>query len=154
MITIEFDSQPVLDALRTLFERVESPKPALIEIGGYMANATKQRFRDGTAPDGSAWAPNSPATVEIYNGLFASAGAKRPLIGENRRLSNEISWQLQGDTAVDIGSAEPYANMQQFGGTKAQWPHLWGDIPARPFLGVSPADEENILDIVGRYLGT
>ncbi len=152
MITIEFDSQPVLDALRTLFERVESPKPALIEIGEYMANSTKQRFRDGKAPDGTAWAPNSPATVEIYNGLFASAGSKRPLIGETRRLSNEIAWQLPRDTAVEIGSAEPEANMQQFGGTKAQWPHLWGDIPARPFLGISPADEENILAIVGRYL--
>jgi phage gpG-like protein len=55
---------------------------------------------------------------------------------------------------VDIGSAEPEANLQQHGGTKAQWPHLWGDIPARPFLGVSQADEENILDIVSRYLGT
>ncbi|WP_248594777.1 hypothetical protein [Candidatus Accumulibacter contiguus] len=27
-----------------------------------------------------------------------------------------------------------YAAMQQFGGTKARFPHLWGDIPARPFF--------------------
>lgn len=44
-----------------------------------------------------------------------------------------------------------YAAIQQFGGTKAQFPHLWGDIPARPFLPITPAgtlypaDREKIL---------
>jgi phage gpG-like protein len=28
----------------------------------------------------------------------------------------------------------PYAAMQNFGGTKAEFPHLWGDIPARAFF--------------------
>ena len=45
-----------------------------------------------------------------------------------------------------------YAAMQQFGGTKSQFPHLWGDIPARPFLGISTADKQNIRDIIGSYL--
>ncbi len=27
-----------------------------------------------------------------------------------------------------------YAAMQNFGGTKAEFPNLWGDIPARPFF--------------------
>ncbi|MFK3602796.1 hypothetical protein [Pseudomonas sp. AP19] len=32
-----------------------------------------------------------------------------------------------------VGSDKPYAAMMQFGGG-ADFPHLWGDIPARPFL--------------------
>ena len=45
-----------------------------------------------------------------------------------------------------------YAAMQQFGGIKSEFPHLWGDIPARPFLGVSESDAEEILAIVHDYL--
>jgi phage gpG-like protein len=48
--------------------------------------------------------------------------------------------------------------MQQFGGTKAQFPNLWGDIPARPFLPITadgalyPAEESLIVDTLQRYL--
>jgi phage gpG-like protein len=42
--------------------------------------------------------------------------------------------------------------MQQFGGTKSRWPHLWGSIPARPFLGVNPDDEREILDILRKHM--
>jgi phage gpG-like protein len=45
-----------------------------------------------------------------------------------------------------------YTNMMQFGGTKSQFPHLWGDIPARPFVGVSDADKAAILDVISRRL--
>ena len=30
----------------------------------------------------------------------------------------------------------------------------WGDIPARPFLGVGPTDRENILETITEYLAT
>lgn len=33
-----------------------------------------------------------------------------------------------------------------------RFPNLWGDIPARPFLGLSPSDEQGILDIVEEFL--
>jgi phage gpG-like protein len=42
--------------------------------------------------------------------------------------------------------------MQQFGGTKARFPNLWGNIPARPFLGVSAADKDEILEILREAL--
>lgn len=152
VLTINYEVATALDALGELLGRLTDPTPALIEIGEYAANSTRQRFRDGTAPDGKEWAGNSQVTIDIYNGMFASTGAKKPLIGETRRLFGEISWQLDGAAAVEIGSPLPYANMQQWGGTKSQWPHLWGDIPARPYLGLSESDETAILDIVYRYL--
>lgn len=42
--------------------------------------------------------------------------------------------------------------MMQFGGTKAQFPHLWGDIPARPYIGFSEDDKQNTLDLASDYL--
>lgn len=51
-----------------------------------------------------------------------------------------------------------YAAMQQFGGKKSEFPHLWGDIPARPFLPVdqagnlSPTAEAKVVDIIQEYL--
>lgn len=42
--------------------------------------------------------------------------------------------------------------MMHHGGTKAAFPHLWGDIPARPFLGVSAEDEVNITAQIADYL--
>jgi len=42
--------------------------------------------------------------------------------------------------------------MQQFGGTRSAFPNLWGDIPARPFLGISAEDEVAVLDIIDEWL--
>lgn len=152
IIELDLETGSALDGIAKLLGRVEQPRPLLMEIGEDLSESTKERFRDGVAPDGTPWAPNSPVTVSIYQNMFASASGKRPLVGETRRLSNEISWQLEGDRAVLIGSPLPYAAMQQFGGTKGDWPHLWGDIPARPFLGVSDQDERTILDLMSTYL--
>lgn len=155
MIRVELDNATVLDALQRLGDRVQNLRPALMEIGEELAESTRARFAAGKGPDGTAWAANEQSTIDIYNGMFASPGTKKPLVGETRRLSDEISWQLTTDNqAVEIGSPLPYANMQQFGGTKSQWPHLWGDIPARPYLGISDADERAILDIIAGYLAT
>lgn len=152
MIQIEIDDRPALDALADLLRKGGNLGPALMEIGEDITASTKQRFADGVAPDGTPWEANSPVTVAIYDGLFASPGAKKPLVGESRRLASDITWQLIGGNTVAIGSPLPYAAMQQLGGTKSQWPHLWGDIPARPYLGLSDEDEQTILDITSDYL--
>jgi len=53
---------------------------------------------------------------------------------------------------LDVGSAMEYATLQQFGCITAEFPHLWSDIPARPFLGISEADAAGILAIVHDHL--
>jgi phage gpG-like protein len=45
--------------------------------------------------------------------------------------------------------------MMNFGGTKAQFPHLWGDIPARPFMPISKLPnqwEKDIVEIIKRHI--
>ena len=110
-----------------------------------MVESTKHRFETTTGPDGGLWAANSQATLDHKAG-------STPLTGETGSLMQSIHSQLDGGFAVEIGSNKDQAAMMQFGGTKDQFPHLWGDIPARPYLGVSTNDKVVILEIIERHL--
>jgi len=166
MITIAIDDRAVLAALNDLIGKVSDITPALQDIGEHLTETTKRRFDSSTAPDGSAWAPNTQTTILNYlggtKGNFkkdgqlskkgaARQGSKKPLIGESRSLMSTISYAVTGN-AVEIGSPMIYAAMQQFGGSKSEFPNLWGDIPARPFLGLSEDDARSILEILSDYL--
>lgn len=167
MITVKVNDRQVLDVLNRLTSRAQNLRPAFAEMGEDLLDTTKRRFNTATAPNGTPWATNSPVTVARYLGTKSSnfkkdgslskhgqanSNAKKPLTGETKSLQRTINYQLQGNTSVSVGSPMDYAAMQQYGGTKSKFPHLWGDIPARPFLGISPADKTNILDILGTYL--
>jgi phage gpG-like protein len=70
-------------------------------------------------------------------------------------LRNSIAYQMTGQ-AVEIGTNAPQAAMMNFGGTKAQFTHLWGDIPAREFMPMQHLPvtwEQDVIDVVEDYLG-
>ncbi|WP_312929111.1 phage virion morphogenesis protein [Stutzerimonas nitrititolerans] len=144
MIQDRVDNRRVLDALNGLAKRSQDMRPAFQDLGEYFIESTKRRFASKTAPDGSRWADNSDETI-------SRKGRDDPLIGESRRLSNEIHYRPTG-TSLEWGSSLDYAGMQQNGGLKAAYPHLWGDIPARPFLGLSNEDEAMALEILQEHL--
>lgn len=151
MITIELENQRVLDALNNLAKHSQNLMPAMQDIGEYMVMATKQRFSTATAPDGSKWAENSALTAKLK-------GHNKPLIGESKRLSNEIHYNASAG-GIEIGSSLIYAATQQFGATKGSFgttkrggPIPWQTIPARPFLGVSASDADHITDILREHL--
>ena len=121
-------------------------EPALLEIGEVMTESTKQRFSDTESPDGKPWLLNSELSTLQYK------EGSRPLTGETGLLGDTINYQLVANDTLEIGSPLEYAAMQQFGGTKAEFPHLWGNIPARPFLGLSDDDEKEVLDIINDHL--
>lgn len=166
--TIEVDSAPVLEAFNRLIAAGQDMGPIMRAIGEDVTRRAKRRFETSTAPDGTPWAPNSDTTLRaLLHGSgknFTKKGAlsargnrvladKKPLIGESRYLSREIDYAVDSD-GVTIVASPKYAAMQQFGGTRAQFPHLWGDIPARPFLPVTaagelyPDEEREILDVL------
>lgn len=156
MIKVEVDDREVLDYLRQLQQRTGDITPALGEIGEYLIKSTKERFGTGTAPDGTLWEKNSPLTLSRKKGT-------QPLIGEAERLSTEFSYFI-GNNELAFGSTVEYAAVQQFGagqgaigrGTyekkRGSFPIPWGDIPARPFIGISDDDQVKILDIIQGYL--
>lgn len=57
------------------------------------------------------------------------------------------------DNSALVVSNKPYAAMMRFGGDKSEFPHLWGDIPGRPWLPmdaegiIQPEAEDAILDL-------
>lgn len=168
MINIEQrGARQVVLVLDQLVERMDDMSPALAEIGEDLVESMKGRFASAKAPDGTPWAPNSPVTIAAYLGLFKGShkkdgslskkgqqrvASKKPGTGETKALQTTINYQLESNDTVSVGSPLVYAAMFNFGGTREQFPNLWGDIPAREFAGVSDADRQNILEIVGSYL--
>ncbi len=144
MIEIKVDNKTVNDTLERLASASANPRPALLAIGESLVLSTKKRFETSTAPDGTHWTPNSPSTLIRKKG-------NKPLVGKTGNLAQQISYAIDGN-GLRIGSPMEYAAMQQFGGQKSKFPHLWGDIPARPFLGISDADEQMIVSTVTDYL--
>lgn len=146
MIEVQIDDTKIRAALSNLADKTDNLRPVLLSIGELLMTSTKHRFVTTTAPNGDKWALNSVLSTLLYK------DGDTPLTGETGLLMKTINYQMQSNSSVEIGSPMEYAAMQQFGGTKAEFPHLWGDIPARPFLGLSSDDEKNILDEISEYL--
>lgn len=146
MIELEYNDAQVSAALAELFDAVASPIEAMQDIGEFMVKSTKERFPLGTAPDGTPWAPNSPVTLSRKRD-------PRPLFGESGRLSSQIFYEADAG-GVEWGSPAIQSAVMQFGAPKGSLgPNApWGDIPARPFLGVSETDKDAIIDIVQEAL--
>lgn len=173
LITISIDDRAIVAALADLSRRVADLSPALREIGEDLQASTKARFNTSTAPDGSRWAPNSETTILRYlSGVSGAYGkksgmtqkgmkallGKKPLVREGH-LQDTIDYDVVDGHTLLVGSPQKYAAVQQFGANKGEFganrrgrPIPWGDIPARPFLGVSDEDQRSILETLGHYL--
>lgn len=174
MFTIEVNNAAVLAALNRLLQEGQDMSPVLHVIGEDIVARAKMRFQTLTAPDGTPWAENKPSTIEDYvrakGGYSKKTGnllkkgellqaSKRPLHGKSgtEDLASRIFANVNGN-ALTVGSSPIYAAMQQFGGKKSEFPNLWGDIPARPFLPVTqdghlyPDEVRSILDVINAQL--
>jgi phage virion morphogenesis protein len=155
--TVTVDDAAVHAALRRLRQHTDDLGPALHKIGELLVDSIQDRFASASAPDGTPWAANSPVTIARYLGLSqgkeraAKAAGKKPLTGKSGALRSQIHHQVTGNV-LEVGSTMEYAAMQQFGGQKSDFPHLWGDIPARPFLGISDSDRAGIAQTITDYL--
>ncbi len=157
MITIEIKDDAIAEALARVAAALTDMRPVMDDMGEYLVRSTKQRFPEGIAPDGTPWAPKSPATIEAYQ-RRGDPVSFRPLIGPTRALSTTISHEA-GSDFVRWGSNRIQAAVMQFGAAKGAFgrmangsPIPWGAIPARPFLGLSEQDRTAVLDIVEEWL--
>lgn len=149
MFKFEITESSAVDAFNRLIALGKDPSGMLMGIGEVTTEFTKRRFELSVDPYGEPWEPNSDTTLRkmLHNrsGAFTKKGklsakggkllaGKKPLIGESRTLSTQIHPTVIGSDSVVVSSSAIQAAMQHFGGTKAQFPHLWGDIPARPIF--------------------
>lgn len=170
--TIEVNDAEVRAAFNRLLAAGEKPRPYLDAIGNALANSARLRFAAGVEPSGKPWEPLSPVTIALRR-KGKGAGSAKPLL-DTGRLRNSITYRV-GANQVIVGTNVIYARMQHFGarmgafgrysqigrvrkyglgtfkgsaGTKKGFPIPWGNVPARPFLGVSAEDKTEILDIL------
>ncbi len=152
-ITITIDDTALRQQLGQLIRALSDPSPALREIGEDLTRTTQARFGQSgkRAPDGTPWARNSPVTI-------ARKGRDNPLY-QRGHLQGSIRYQLLGQNALAVGTNRIYAAVQQFGQPKGASgrtcrgaPIHWGNIPARPLLGLSDQDADDAVRVLRSYL--
>lgn len=148
MIRIEFNDRDVNTALSGLQLLLGDLTQVMEEIGHQLVTSTKARFDAQTSPEGVPWAKKKQSTIDRQT--KGKRGADPRPLHYSLDLRSQI-FAASGPDFAEVGSNRAYAAMMHFGGQKEKFPHLWGDIPARPFLGLSEEDRSAILEIVGEW---
>ena len=117
------------------------PKRQLLDaIGQEVEGQTRRRIsEEKTAPDGKSWKDWSPKYARTRHGGHS-------LLEGEGYLLDSIQYQINPD-AVEVGSNLVYAAIHQFGGDE-----VGINIPARPYLGLSPDNEADIVAVVEDFL--
>ena len=152
-ISIVLDDQAVQAAFTRLLKSGQDSQPLLASVGELLLNSTRARFADEKDPDGNPWEPLKAST--------RARKTKNPdrILTASGLLGGSSINTRAGRRQVEIGSSRLYAATHQFGAKKGQFgstqrgaPIPWGDIPARPFLGLSAQDKEDIEATISDYL--
>ena len=158
-IDIRIEDREVQLAFNRLLQAGLDLTPAMRAIGEHMLNTTRERSRDEKAPDGTPWAELSDVTLKRKRRNVDK------ILTERGYLSGTIAYR-EGPDFVEIGSSRIYASTHQFGAAKGEFggirtslpgrsffqPIPWGDIPARPFLGVAGEDRDAITDAIRDHI--
>lgn len=157
MLQTEFNIDAIASRLTRAEGALTDMTPLMQDIGEFMIESTKENFRDSTSPDGIKWAAKSQATLDAYAARGDRVSTK-PLIGPTGVLSSTIFSEASA-TSVAWGSSQIQAAVMQLGagkgafGTASNGSKIpWGNIPARPYLGIGSEDEAGIIAIAEEYI--
>ncbi|MBB4066272.1 phage virion morphogenesis protein [Gellertiella hungarica] len=137
--------------LRPLFDF--EPEELMSNIAGIGTEQTRRRIlEEKTAPDGSPWQPNAEGTSI--------------LLETGQHLLSSLSWQASS-TEAEWGATWKFAHVHQegmtivpksaeslvfqLGGRVVQAKKV--TIPARPFVGLSDENRQEIIDVVTDHFG-
>lgn len=171
-IKVELQDLGAREALRDLLGRMDNLKPFYAAVGERILSSTKDRFETQSDPTGAAWAPLAPRTIKQRQkrGQLPLTILRSNSKGRSgSSLAGSINYIATADD-VRVGSPKVQAAILQLGGTiqkKASSRVMAGrrfakrgteggkevsikahsiTIPARPYIGISAADEEGILE--------
>ena len=133
-VTVDADFQPIRDYLAQIETLGTNATDLFDEIGAALVSSTQARFSTSTAPDGSGWKP-------------VKRGGK-PLVDQGI-LKGSITHRARSD-AVEVGTNLVYGAIHQFGGKAGR--NLNVTIDARPYLGLSPDDETEVVAILRDFV--
>ena len=164
-IDIRLDGEErVRDAFNRLIKASSDLGPVMRDLGEELTTTTRQRFVDQEGPDGKKWAPLTETTKK------RKKRNRDKVLTESGHLSGSINYRAASGHVL-IGSTRIYAGTHQFGAKKGSfgshqfsaiagpfkgttYKNLipWGDIPARPFLGLSDKDRDLVLEVLETHL--
>ncbi|MDP0175469.1 phage virion morphogenesis protein [Glaesserella parasuis] len=121
----------IIKTLKLLASTTENNASLMRNIAGTMESAVLTNFDVGGRPR--------------WLGIKYRDGS--PLV-DTENLMSSITSDYDKDVAI-VGTNEAYAAIHQFGGRAGRGRKV--DIPARPFLMLTPQDEEDILQDVQDY---
>ena len=140
-------AEKVRRRLDKLVRAGQDAAPLMRDIGEHVLTSTRDRFDSQTAPDGTPWEPLSDDTKR------RKKRNKDKILTLDGDLRGNLAYRA-GRDSVEIGSPSVYAGTHQFGAlhgafgaTSRNGPIPWGDIPERPFLGLSDADRAEIEEL-------
>ena len=171
-ISVELQEATARQALRDLLARMENPRGFYKGVGELLLASTSTRFETETGPDGKPWTPLKAATIRARTKkkqlpLTILRANTKGVSGSS--LAGSIN-AVFSDDEVRVGSPVKYAAIHQLGGTiekQAGSRYMVGrrfakrdkeggadvaikahtiTIPARPYIGISAADQGGILE--------
>ncbi|MCC7413358.1 MAG: phage virion morphogenesis protein [Gammaproteobacteria bacterium] len=158
-LAIEIDDRAVLQALNRLAAAADDLSPAMRDISTVLAEAAERAFETESDPaTGTPWAPLTPSTQRRKVDRKGTARGSRPIL----QVTGQLATSIQADWGPDFAAAGTnlvYAVTHQFGAKRGAYgatgrgsPIPWGDVPARPFLGIDADDKTEIIDIIEHHL--
>jgi phage virion morphogenesis protein len=171
-IEVTVDDAAIRKELERLAFAAGTLRPAMKNIGEYVARSTWERFNKGIDPAGRPW---KPLQVQSGSSRMAQQLAKgtRKVLVKSGLLQNSFTYKAGSDSVV-VGTNVAHAAIHQFGGKTPPheirpyrkkalaWPggahpvkvvkHPGSVIPARPFLGLSSEDQTEVLAILSDHL--
>ncbi|WP_216891603.1 phage virion morphogenesis protein [Pseudomonas putida] len=176
MLDVTLEASVAGGGLEALIERLGSLRTPLNDIAEYLHQSVDGRVRSQVAPDGSPWAPLSPRTLarkkgnkilresgalldtlrhqvsndELVFGTDRPYGAIHQFGGkiEQAARSQKVYFKEKGGVVGNRFVKKRQSNFAQWvtHGARAL------EMPARPYLGLSSEDENEVVEIVAAYL--
>ncbi|MGB0955288.1 MAG: phage virion morphogenesis protein [Panacagrimonas sp.] len=155
-IVIQVDDDKAQRWFSELMQRSSDMSGLMAEIGGVLTESAQDRFKTGTAPDGTRWAP------------LKDGSGRRPLL-KTGTMRDQIA-PTSGAAFVEIVASAKQARWHQEGTgpyvirPKTKKALAWAGgpgprkkvnhpgLPARPFIGVSRSDEQGIERLAAAWL--
>lgn len=135
MLRLTLTAQPLALRLEALSERLGDLRGRLERIAPLAARAIKRNFDEEGRP--LPWPPLTPATLRRK-----PPGLK--ILERTGHLRRSIRTQVEG-RAVVLSTDVPYAAAHQLGVPRRR-------LPARPFLVLTPADQEELAQALAESL--
>lgn len=156
-VAVEIQDAEITAAFERLQQRLGNLAPVMRAISLDLVGVVEDAFaREADPVTGEPWDPLSPLTIARRQKQGRWPGK---ILQQTGRLVASITPSHSGTEAA-AGTNDERAGVLQFGAaagafgsTKGGRPIPFGDIPARPFLGLSDEGRQDILDLMARYLG-